>query len=453
MNTALLSVDLRYEHDVVLARQRARQIAGLFGFDRLDQTRISTAVSEIARNSVLYAGSGRVTFHIETKSSPTLVIAIKDSGPGIADLSAVLGGRYSSRGGSGIGIVGAKRLMDEFEIESNSGKGTLVTLGKFLPRGAATVTNEHISNVLEQLARRSPQNPYEELQHQNHELMETIEALQRREAELLRLQRELDETNRGVVALYSELDEKAALLQKASDMKSVFLSNVSHEFRTPLSSVVSLADFLLDRLDGDLNDEQERQVRLIRQSASSLTELVNDLLDLAKIEAGKIVVRPSSFFVSELFGSLRGMFRPLLKNDEVSLVFTEADDMPVMYTDEAKISQILRNFIANALKFTEKGEIRVSATVAAGREIVFSVSDTGMGIAPEDQQRIFEEFNQVEGAFQTKLRGTGLGLPLSRKLTQMLGGDISLESALGQGSTFRAALPIVYSGQTEVAME
>lgn len=452
MKMALLSVDLRYEHDVVLARQRARQIAGLFGFDRLDQTRISTAVSEIARNSILYAGRGRVSFHIDTESSPALIIDIKDAGPGIGDLSAVLGGRYNSRSGTGIGIVGAKRLMDEFEIESASG-GTLVTLSKFLPRSAATVTNEHISNVLEQLARRSPQNPYEELQHQNHELMETIEALQRREAELLRLQRELDETNRGVVALYSELDEKAALLQKASDMKSVFLSNVSHEFRTPLSSVVSLADFLLDGLDGDLNDEQERQVRLIRQSASSLTELVNDLLDLAKIEAGKIIVRPSSFFVSELFGSLRGMFRPLLKNDEVSLIFAEADDLPVMYTDEAKISQILRNFIANALKFTEKGEIRVSATVAAGREIVFSVSDTGMGIASEDQPRIFEEFNQVEGAFQTKLRGTGLGLPLSRKLTQMLGGDIILESALGQGSTFRATLPIVYSGQTEVAME
>jgi len=450
--TTLLTVELRYEHDVVLARQRARQLAGLFGFEPLDQTRIATAVSEIARNTVMYAGNGSVKFHIETEGSPSLVVKIIDSGPGIADLGAILGGRYSSRTGSGVGILGAKRLMDEFEIESRRG-GTTVTLGKFLPPQAEQITAEQIGNILEELARRAPQNPYEELQHQNHELVQTIEALRVREAELIRMQQELDETNRGVVALYSELDEKAGLLQKASEMKTVFLSNMTHEFRTPLSSILSLTDFLLERLDGDLTEEQEKQVTLIRHSADSLSELVNDLLDLAKIEAGKTVVRPASFLVTDLFASLRGTFRPLMKKDAVDLVFEDVNELPVLYSDEAKIGQILRNFISNALKFTEAGEVRVKAVADSNRTITFSVADTGIGIAEEDLHRIFEEFGQIEGVLQARYKGTGLGLPLSRKLTKMLGGSINLNSVPGQGSTFQATIPIVYAGQTEVNID
>ena len=453
MKTTLLTVEIRYEHDVVLARQRARQLAGLFGFAPLDQTRIATAVSEIARNTVMYAGQGHVRFRVESDGAPTLVVCIEDSGPGIADLGSIMSGRYASRTGNGTGIVGAKRLMDEFEIESQPSAGTTVILGKFLPAHTEQLTTEKISNILEQLTRRAPQNPYEELQHQNHELVETIEMLRTREAELIRLQHELDETNRGVVALYAELDEKASQLQKASEMKTVFLSNMTHEFRTPLSSILSLSDFLLERMDGDLTPEQERQVTLIKRSAESLSELVNDLLDLARIEAGKTVVRPSAFHAADLFGSLRGMFRPLMKNEDVSLIFEDAGDLPILYTDEAKIGQILRNFMSNALKFTERGEIRVSATVEANRLITFSVSDTGIGIAEEDFGRIFEEFGQIEGALQARAKGTGLGLPLSRRLTQMLGGTVSLTSVPGRGSTFQATLPIVYTGLAEVNLD
>jgi CheY-like chemotaxis protein len=206
---------------------------------------------------------------------------------------------------------------------------------------------------------------------------------------------------------------------------------------------------LLDRVDGELTSEQVRQVEFIRKSAADLSELVGDLLDLAKVEAGKIVVRPTEFDIAGLFGALRGMLRPLLVGDAVRLVFDEPDGVPPLYTDEAKISQILRNFLSNALKFTERGEIRVSVSADARDGVVFDVADTGIGIAPEDQQRIFEDFAQVETPIQARVKGTGLGLPLCRKLAHLLGGQVSVTSTPGRGSTFTLSVPRRYRPPAE----
>jgi len=270
----------------------------------------------------------------------------------------------------------------------------------------------------------------------------------RAQQDLERLNGELEDTNRGVVALYSELDEKADYLRRADEMKSRFLSHMSHEFRTPLNSMLALTRMLLERMDGDLTQEQEVQVKWIRKAAEDLSELVNDLLDLAKVEAGRIAVRPAAFDVANLFGGLRGMLRPLLVSDAVRLVFDEPVGVPVLETDEGKVSQILRNFISNALKFTERGEVRVAARYDPANEtVVFSVSDTGIGIAPEDQERIFQEFTQLESPLHRRVRGTGLGLPLSRKLAELLGGSLHVESTPGGGSTFSARLPVVYRGR------
>jgi signal transduction histidine kinase/CheY-like chemotaxis protein len=279
------------------------------------------------------------------------------------------------------------------------------------------------------------------MQQQNTELLGTLAELKARQDELLELTRELEDTNRGVVALYAELDEKADHLRRADDMKSRFLSNMSHEFRTPLSSIRALSRLLIDRVDGELNSEQEKQVRYILAGAESLTDLVDDLLDLAKIEAGRIDARPVHFDVGDMFSALRGMLRPLLVSSAVELVFEDPAPPIAMFTDEAKLSQILRNFISNALKFTERGEVRVSAAlVAGGAAVQFAVRDTGLGIAADHQQLIFEEFSQVENRLQGKIKGTGLGLPLCRKLASLLGGEIGLESAPGAGSTFRATV-------------
>jgi CheY-like chemotaxis protein len=220
---------------------------------------------------------------------------------------------------------------------------------------------------------------------------------------------------------------------------------MSHEFRTPLNSVRALCKLLLGRADGPLTPEQETQVRFISKAAEDLSELVNDLLDLAKIEAGKIEVRPARFEVSELFSALRGMLRPLLVTDTVELVFEEPRGIPELFTDESKVSQILRNFISNALKFTERGSVRVEATLSAdGESVVFAVHDTGIGIALEDREMVFEEFTQVPSPLQRRVKGTGLGLPLCRKLAQLLGGEVYLESEAGKGSTFYARVRIQY---------
>jgi signal transduction histidine kinase/CheY-like chemotaxis protein len=279
---------------------------------------------------------------------------------------------------------------------------------------------------------------------QNEELMAALAELEKRQAQIAILNRELADTNRGVVALYAELEEKAEHLRRASETKTRFLSNMTHEFRTPLNSILTLSKLLLDRIDGELTPEQELQVNFIRRAATDLSDLVNDLLDLAKIEAGKVVVRPAAFQLTDVFAGLRGTLRPLLlANPALNLVVDEPDGVPPLYTDETKVTQVLRNFISNALKFTERGEVRVSATME-GEHVVISVADTGIGVAPADQERIFEEFTQVEGPHQGKVKGTGLGLPLARQLAQLLGGEVKMVSQVGVGSTFSLVIPARY---------
>jgi signal transduction histidine kinase/CheY-like chemotaxis protein len=446
----LLKMDVRYEHDVVLARQRARTIAAALKFDVQVQTRIATAVSEVVRNAFQYAGGGSIDFEIENGAERMLLISVRDSGRGIPNLDEILGGKYVSKTGMGLGMIGAKRLLDHFQVETNQASGTVVVLGKIIPDRFTRLGNPELHALLATIERKPSENPYEELQQQNKELMRTLEELRSRQAELAQLNRELDETNRGVVALYAELNDKADFLQRASELKSHFLSNMSHEFRTPLNSILALSQMLIDRMDGDLAPEQEKQVTFIRRSAQDLTDLVNDLLDLAKVEAGKVTIRPTAFSVESLFAALRGMLRPLLaQNSSVSLVFEDPVGIPELYTDEAKVSQVLRNFISNALKFTERGEVRVSVRAGHDQTVVFSVADTGIGISPADQERIFQEWEQVEGKHQKTTKGTGLGLPLSRKLAQLVGGDVYVRSQIGIGSTFFVSVPLSYTGATE----
>ena len=450
MKLKLVTMEIRYERDVVLARQRARTVAAALKFDVQGQTRLATAVSEIARNAFQYAGGGWVDFEINNGLERMLLISVRDRGRGIPNLPEILAGKYVSKTGMGLGMIGAQRLLDYFHVESKNGEGTIVTLGKIIPHKFIRLTEDELQALLATIERKAAEDPYEELQQQNKELMRTLEELRARQVELAQLNRELDETNRGVVALYAELNDKADFLQRASELKSHFLSNMSHEFRTPLNSVLALSQILLDRMDGELTPEQEKQVTFIRRSAQDLTDLVNDLLDLAKVEAGKVTIRATEFSVNSLFAALRGMLRPLLaQNSSVSLVFDDPTDLPELFTDEAKISQILRNFISNALKFTERGEIRVSARVGHDATVTFAVSDTGIGIAPADQDRIFQEWEQVEGKIQKTAKGTGLGLPLSRKLAQLLGGNVYVRSQIGIGSTFYAAVPVRYTGEAE----
>jgi signal transduction histidine kinase len=443
----VLTVLVREEVDVVAARQRARQIACLAGFSRQDQVRIATAVSEVARNAVQHAGGGRVEFALALAEQPqTLAVTITDHGPGITDLDAVLHAPPHSVGGAG-SLIGARRLMDRFEINSEPGQGTTVRFAKTLPPEAPRLNAAAVGAMSAQINREHI-SPAHEAQVENRDLLETLASLERREAELerrhaevRRINSELEETNRGVVALYAELDEKAAALRHADDIKGRFLRHVSHEFRTPLNSILALTQLLLRHTDGPLASEQERQVGYIHRAAQDLTELVNDLLDLAKVEAGKTEVHLGVINLGQLFGTLRGLMRPLVTSDMVALIFDDPPELFTFESDESKLSQILRNLISNALKFTEHGEVRIAYQISDGW-LNLSVSDTGIGIAPEYQERIFQEFAQVDHAIQGRVKGTGLGLPLSRKLAALIGGDVTVSSAPGAGSTFTLRVPL-----------
>ncbi len=443
MTHPLHSLVLASEQDVVNARQRARSIAEALGFDHHDQIRIATATSEIARNAFRYARGGNVSFEVDANAGVFRIIVI-DKGGGIPHLDKVMSGNYRSATGMGMGLIGTKRLMDEFAIDSIS-SGTTVRFGKQLPAHSRTVDSGTLQRVSALLVRRHPATPLDELQIQNREIMKTLDELRERKEELARINAELQDTNRGVVALYAELDERADYLRRASELKSSFLSNMSHEFRTPLNSMLALTRMLLDRMDGDLTPEQDQQLRFIQQSAKELAEMVDDLLDLAKVEAGRLEVKPKSFEVADLFGALRGMLKPLLADNSINLVFESADGLPPVFTDEQKVSQILRNFISNAIKFTPRGEVRVIAC-QRDTEVEFSVTDTGIGISESDQRIIFEEFAQIDSTLQKRVKGTGLGLPLSRKLAQLLGGTVEVESTVGVGSSFRLVVPVVFPG-------
>jgi signal transduction histidine kinase/CheY-like chemotaxis protein len=451
----LIKIKIKKEQDIVTARQKARLIASHLNFDSREQTAISTAVSEIARNCFVYAGGGDITFKVDIHKTPQIfIILIEDNGPGIKNIDQIMNGQYISSTGMGLGIIGSRRLMDFFDLNTVPEKGTKITIGKYIPLKIPGINSVDIKNISDILLKQPINSLYTELVSQNQELINALDEVKRRTEELEILNQELEETNRGVVALYAELDDKAEHLKMMNELKAKFLSNMSHEFKTPLNSILALSRLLIEGIDGKLNSEQSKQVSFIKKSAEDLFDLVNDLLDLAKVEAGKLEIKSTVFTVKDTFSALRGIMRPLLVNPKLNLIFEDADTIPPIFTDEGKVSQVLRNLISNAIKFTEAGEIVVKAKVSDDRStIIFSVSDTGIGIDEKYQQFIFEEFTQVDSALQKHLRGTGLGLPLSKKLVNLLGGDVWLKSTPGIGSDFSFFIPasFVLSDKTDTS--
>lgn len=438
MSLSILTDRIASERDVVMARARAHRLAMHLGIEPVDQTRIATAVSEIARNALIHGGGGRISFEIDTDSRPPFFeIEVADAGGGIRDLDSVISGR-----GKGRGLISARRLVERFVIDSPVNGGTVVRIGKALGQQADVATAGKLAQLRKTAKADGAADPVQTMQRQNDELLGALSEVRLRQDEMARLNQELEDTNRGVVALYAELEEKAEHLRRASDLKTRFLSNMSLEFRTPLSSILALTRLLLDQVDGTLQPEQQKQVGYIRKSAEDLLELINDLLDLAKVEAGRLVARPAEFFAADLLGGLRGIVRPLQTREGVQVVVEDPGKIPLLHTDEGKVVQILRNFISNALRFTSEGSITVSAAYHPDKDFVeFSVADTGIGIAAQDQDYIFQEFSQVDNPMQAETRGTGLGLPLSRRLAELLGGYIALESAVGIGSRFSLWIP------------
>ncbi|HVZ71553.1 MAG TPA: CHASE3 domain-containing protein, partial [Polyangia bacterium] len=285
----------------------------------------------------------------------------------------------------------------------------------------------------------------EELEQQSRALQESQGRLENQQAELEQINAHLEEQTQAVSRQRDDLVRAQSELQRASAYKSEFLANMSHELRTPLNSSLILAKLLADNRDGNLTGEQIKFAETIYAAGNDLLTLINDILDLSKIEAGKLDVRPEDVAVARVVDELGDVFRPVAKEKGLALEAIVEPGAPAhLVTDPTRLMQILRNLLSNALKFTERGRVTLRVR-RAGAGLAFEVQDTGIGIAPEQHDVIFEAFRQADGTTNRKYGGTGLGLSISRDLARLLGGDLALDSVPGRGSTFTLTLPPAFS--------
>ncbi|MBF7141083.1 MULTISPECIES: response regulator [Pseudomonas] len=306
----------------------------------------------------------------------------------------------------------------------------------------------------------------EELKTANEELEEQSRVLKESQAYLETQQAELEQTNEQLAerteALANQrdalkhaqvqLEERADELQRSSRYKSEFLANMSHELRTPLNSSLILAKLLAENPDGNLSGDQVKFAESIYSAGNDLLNLINDILDISKVEAGKLDVRPETTSVPRLADSLRGLFQPVAANKGLDFQVVVEDEAPAsLFTDRQRVEQIVKNLLSNAIKFTEQGQVRLTIARESDDSVAFVVRDSGIGIEPAQQQVIFEAFRQADGTTSRRYGGTGLGLSISRDLATLLGGTISVSSALGGGSTFTLVLPTNYEAGAAVA--
>ncbi|MBC7464877.1 MAG: response regulator [Bdellovibrio sp.] len=454
LGISLFRMEICFEPDVVASRLKTRFIASELGFDGQDQIRLATAVSELVRNVFQYVGTGYIEFFFSTNIPSFFYITVNDQGPGIKNLDHVLAGSYASPSGMGVGLTGTKKLMDYFDVQTDSTCGTQVTIGKKLKKN--TVTVRSVQNLILNLASFPAANPFEELQFQNRDLLNALEEVRAGKDDLANLNRELAETNRGVVALYAELDERAISLERANialkvatelselsnQEKTRFLANMSHEIRTPLGVIQGFADLALDpHLDPR---KREDFLNTIRRNATNLTKLIGEILDLSKVEAGLIEIENRQFSLRDLVSDVMNSFEPAAKSKRITLSFFFERGCPhLIISDSLRLRQILINILSNALKFTLHGGISLIVklqSVSADLEnsvVRFEVKDTGIGLSPEQKTRLFQPFMQADSSTTRKFGGTGLGLSLSKKLAHAMGGDLVLiESTVDEGSTF-----------------
>ena len=427
MISQLARLDVRDLAGVFAARQLGRRLAASLTLEQQDQIRVATALSEIGRSAVTGGLAAVIAFGVDDTD---LLLTVTLDGEPPAD-----------------GVTAAARLMDEVAAD-----GQVVRMTKRRPPGVAP----DMELIRAQLAALRPQSALDELRRQNADLISALEDLKQQKDKLVRLNAELQETNRGVmalytelsseleqtnrgvVALYAELDEKSERLRVASESKDRFWANISHELRTPLNSIIGLTRLLAEPSDdGGLDPERLYQVELIRNSGSTLLALVNDLLDVAKAESGQLRVDPSEVDLRALFGRLRGLARPMAEGKPVDVIVSDDGAPGTILTDEVALTSVLRNLLSNGIKYTDRGEVRLSARTI-GPRLEISVADTGIGIPVGLSEHVFEEFYQVPGV---RRGGTGLGLPYARRLARILGGDLTLTSEPGVGTTVVLDLP------------
>ena len=486
MSWPILTVVIEHEADVVAARQRARRIAALLGFDAQDQTRIATAVSEIARNAFGYAGGGRAEFALDGESSPQqLLVRVSDAGPGIANVEVILEGRFRSSSGLGLGIVGARRLMDKFTLESKLGSGSTVTLGKTLPKLRAPIEPRILLDIVDHLARETDVDPLSEIREQNQELLRSLDELAAKQKEMARLNAELESTNKGVVALYAELDEKASELQQlnatlegriveaiaqreesqealrqSQKMEAIgqLTGGIAHDFNNLLQIVTGNLDILsrnLPETAGRLRRAAETAMRGAQRAAA----LTQRLLAFSRRQP----LDPKSIDVNALVAGMSDLLRRALGEDIV-VETVLGGGLWRVEADPNQLENALINLAVNARdampkggKLTietanthlDKGYALQNVEVIPGQYVAICVTDTGTGIPKDVIVRVFEPF------FTTKEegRGTGLGLSMIYGFVKQSGGHIKIDSEEGEGATAKIYLPRHFGEAEETESE
>ncbi len=394
------------------------------------------------------------------------ILAVSDVPPGYLQVNSALGAS-EARSLLIVPAIEARQLRAVYELGFMRAPRALdLTLAERLqePVGVAVrsaIDRARLEDLLEETQRQAEelQTQQEELRVSNEELEEHGRVLRESQARLENQHAELEQTNAQLEEQTTQLEHQKlelqeaqqALGQKAQELarlntyKSEFLANMSHELRTPLNSSLILARLLAENKPGNLSEEQVRFARTIESAGMDLLDLINDVLDLSKIDAGRADIQPDSFQIRPVMDALRKTFEPVTAQKGLTLAVTVGADVPErMTTDPKRLAQILRNLLSNACKFTERGQVTLRVGGGPDGMLSFAVSDTGIGIAPHQQGVIFDAFRQADGSIHRKYGGTGLGLSISRDLARLLGGDIAVESTAGRGSTFTLRLPLHY---------
>jgi len=441
MTQAILTLNVDTEFDVIAARQRARQIAGACGFGSVDQARIGTTVSELARNIINYAGAGSVSFVAEGAVAPQhLCITFADRGPGIADVGHVLSGAYRSTSGMGVGILSARRLMDQFDIASGP-SGTRITVGKRFPANTGFISADGFGPLVAQFETLPNHAALSEARHQNRELADALGALQARQEELQLVSTRLEERNRNIEALNDLLDDKAAALQKADRSKDEFLATLSHELRGPLSAAAMAASMLLPE---SVTSQRANQMgELIRRQVTHMSRLVEDLLDVSRVSRGLVQLEKAPVELADVIAAALEQVQSAANQKRHRIEQAAGVPSLLVLGDRTRLIQVVSNLLTNAIRYTDSGGIIHVFLEKRGTMAALRVTDNGMGIAPDLMPRLFDLYVQAERSADRTGGGLGLGLALVKNLVEAHDGTVTAHSpGNGHGSTFTVLLPL-----------